>query len=227
MALNPKLAPVKATTQEHLDIYDIVDDLLVMKNGNVALVLETSAVNFDLLSEAEQDARVDAFAGLINSLNFHIQIVIRTQNVDITSYLQYLDKQKKKQLAPHIRQQITIYQQFVRNLIKDRNVLDKRFFVVIPFMSGSVQKTGLMKQLFGKPMKITNIDWILEKAKTSLYPKRDHVVKQLKRMGVNSRQLTSEELIRLFYNVYNPGTSPLQKIQLKAEEYEVPIVQGS
>lgn len=227
MNLNPNLQPVTATTQQHLDIYDVVDDLLILKNGTISLVLETSAVNFDLLSEQEQDARILSFAGLLNSLTFHIQILIRTQNIDISNYVSYLQRMKEKEVSPVIRNQISIYMQFVKNLIKDRNVLDKKFYVVIPQGAGlAVAKTSLAKQLFGKEEKITNVDYVLEKAKTLIYPKRDHVMRQLKRMGVDSKQLTSEELVQVFYNVYNPGTSPLQKMQYKPEDFLSPIVQG-
>lgn len=224
--LNPNLAKITATTQEHLDIYDVVDDLMIMKNGTISMVLETSAVNFDLLSEAEQDAKIMSFAGLLNSLTFHLQILVRTQNTDISAYVSYLERKREKEINPSIRNQISIYIQFVKNLIRDRNVLDKRFFVVIPQGSGVVQRTGFIKQLFGKPSKITNVDFILEKAKTQLLPKRDHVIRQLKRMGVVARQLTSEELISLFYNVYNPGTSPLQKTDIQAKGYLSPMVEG-
>lgn len=224
--LNPNLAQIVATTQQHLDIYDVVDDLMIMKNGTVSMALETSAVNFDLLSETEQDAKIIAFAGLLNSLTFHIQILIRTQNIDISVYVAYLERKRDKEINPSIRNQISIYIQFIKNLIRDRNVLDKRFFVVIPQSAGIVQRTGFLKQLFGKPSKITNVDFILEKAKTQLFPKRDHVIRQLKRMGVVARQLTSEELISLFYNVYNPGTSPLKQTDIRAKGYLSPMVEG-
>jgi len=223
---DPNSEKIQATTQEHLDIYDVIDDLIIMKNGTVSLVLETSAVNFDLLSEPEQDAKIDAFSGLLNSLTFHIQILIRTQSIDIGNYVNYLQRKKDRELSPIVRNQLTIYMQFVKNLIRDRNVLEKRFFVVIPQKSGTVEKTNFIKQLFGKPVKITNIEPIVEKAKTNLYPKRDHIIRQLKRMGVEATQLKAEEAIKLFYNVYNPGTSPLQNLKVKTEDFLEPIVQG-
>jgi len=223
---NPNKEAIVASTQDHLDVYDVVDDLVIMKNGNIALVLETSAVNFDLLSELEQDARVEAFAALLNSLNFHMQILIRTQNVDISQYLSYLEKEKRRMPDANIRKEIDVYIQFVRNLIKDRNVLDKRFFVVIPYLAGSVSKTSLMKQLFGKEVKIKNLEFTLERAKTQLYPKRDNMIRMLQRIGVGSRQLSSEELVRLFYNIYNPGTSPMQRVNIKPEDYTAPLVTG-
>src|SRR4030065_2326128 len=84
-----------ASTQEHLDIEDIRDNLIILKHGNAVFVLQTTAVNFDLLSESEQDAMIFAFAALVNSLTFPIQILIRSKRVDITNYLTRLEAAKK------------------------------------------------------------------------------------------------------------------------------------
>ena len=84
--------PVRATSQEHLDIEDIRDDLVIMKDGGAVLVITTTAINFGLLSEREQDATIYAYAALLNSLTFPIQILIRSQKKDITGYLRLLDQ---------------------------------------------------------------------------------------------------------------------------------------
>src|SRR4030065_2704496 len=84
-----------ASTQEHLDIEDIRDNLVILKNGNAVFVLQTTAVNFDLLSESEQDAMLFAFAALVNSLTFPIQILIRSKRADVTNYLSRLEEAKK------------------------------------------------------------------------------------------------------------------------------------
>jgi len=88
-------ARATASTQDHLAIKQITDDLVINKNGSVALVLQTSSINFELLADYEQDNKIYAFAGLLNSLNFKIQILIRTKRVDITNYLDYLIYKKK------------------------------------------------------------------------------------------------------------------------------------
>jgi len=100
--------PKKISTQQHLDIEDIRDDLVVLKSGRVSLVIETTSLNFDLLDNAEQDARIGAFAAYLNSIRFPIQIVIRTQRTDIVKYLKLLEKYKYKTTSEAIANQVSI-----------------------------------------------------------------------------------------------------------------------
>jgi hypothetical protein len=105
---------ITASTQDHLEVQDIIDDLVITKSGTVGLVVQTNAVNFDLLSEYEQDNKIMAFAGLLNSLNFQIQILIKTQRIDITNYINYLKSQQDREMTPGLRQQLSIYTHFNR-----------------------------------------------------------------------------------------------------------------
>jgi len=202
-------ARTTSSTQEHLAFRDIVDDLVVNKNGTVSMIIQTSAINFDLLAEYEQDSKIYAFAGLLNSLNFRIQILIRTKRIDITNYIDYLKKQKEQPMSEGLKKQLDIYTVFVQNLIVENDVLDKSFFLVIPY-SPALQLPG--SNLFdAKKNKEEQVkyqqmqtDQLVEKAKLFLYPKRDHVLKQLSRMGLFGHQLTTKELITEFYAIYNP-----------------------
>lgn len=206
------------TTQEHLDVEDIRDDLLVLKNGVVSLILETTALNFDLLAEEEQDASIESFAAVLNSLNFPVQIIISTSKKDVGSYIEKLAIHKEKQISPALKRQIEIYIQFIKNLTHHNEVLDKRFFVAIPSVVGEVTRTSIWKQMFGKPVKITNLGRILEKAKIKLYPKRDHIIKQLKRMQIQARQLSTDELVKLFYSLYDPDRVGFERINIRATD---------
>lgn len=214
----------QTSTQAHLDIEEIKDDLVVCKNGQVTLILETTAVNFDLLSEKEQEAKILSFAALINSLGFFVQILVRTEKTDISIYIERLGKEANKQISEGLRKQIEIYINFIKNLTYNTEVLDKRFFVVVSSSNMSVQRTSFMKKLFGKEDKITNIDNILESSRAALYSKRDFLIKQLQRMSVFSRQLTTDEIIRLFYSSYNPDTQGLQKLQIKYADINSKII---
>ncbi len=216
----------ETTTQEHLDIEDIREDLVILKNGNVSLVMETTSLNFDLLSEEEQDIRILAFGGLLNSLNFQMQIVIRTERTDVTEYIDKLVIYKEKQISSALKRQIEIYIQFIKNLTVNNEVLDKRFFVIIPGVITSVQRTSAMRQIFGKPVKIKNIEEVLEKAKLLLYPKRDHLIKQFQKMGVLVEQLKTDDLIRLFYSIYQPDTPGIKKLILKKQDFSTGIVEA-
>jgi hypothetical protein len=193
------------TTQNHLDIKDVRNDLVILRNGNVGLVLETTALNFDLLSEDEQDARILAFAALMNSVTFPIQIMIHTERTDVTNYIEKLQEVQSRQTSQALIKQIEIYMRFVKNLTINNEVLNKRFFVVIPAIFNAVEKPSIIKSLFGSKQQLgINIDRMLSKAQLELYPKRDHLVRLLKKMGISSRQLTTDELIRLYYTMYDP-----------------------
>lgn len=212
------------STQGFLTIEEIKDDLVILKTGSVSMILETSSLNFDLLSPREQDAKIYAFAGLLNSLNFQLQIVIRTQPVDLTGYVSLLDRTKRKIQSQALIRQMDIYTQFIKNLIVRNEVLDKRFFIIIPFSSAGVKRTSPVRQMFGKPNKITNVDSVLEASKAKLNPRRDHIIKQLKRINIDARQLKTDELISLFYSIYNPGQSQFRKLQIRPADLSSPII---
>lgn len=198
-----------ASTQDQLELKEIRDDLIITKSGSVAMVIQTSAINFDLLAEYEQDNKIFAYAGLLNSLNFRIQILIRTKRIDITNYIDYLESQKQRPMSEGLKKQLEIYTKFVQNLIVQNDVLDKNFFIVIPYSPGVSMPTGnILKTKKNKEeeeqYRQMQIDQLLEKAKIFLYPKRDHVLKQLSRMGLLGHQLNDTELLSEFYTIYNP-----------------------
>ena len=202
-------ARATATTQDHLPIKDIRDDLVINKNGSVAMVMQTSAINFDLLAEYEQDNKIYAFAGLLNSLNFRIQILIRTKRIDISNYITYLKAQKQEAMTEGLKRQLEIYTHFVENLIVQNNVLDKSFFIIVPYHTGGVvPDTSILKskKKTAEEEAAANIrtEQLLEKAKIFLYPKRDHILKQIGNMGLSGHQLTTKDLISEFYTTYNP-----------------------
>jgi hypothetical protein len=212
--LDPKKERISASTQDHLDIETIVDSLIVLKNGLVALVIQTSAVNFDLLSEFEQESKVTSFAGLINSIDFNMQILIRTNKVDVSDYLKKLKDKNANEQSALVRRQIEIYTEFVKKMTIKNEVLDKKFYIIIPNSPSIVAKTSGLKQIFGKKEQITNIEGILKEAKPNIYPKRDHVIRQLARIGLQARQLNTDELINLFYSIYNPDSITVSKAGL-------------
>lgn len=156
----------------------------------MAIVLQTSAVNFDLLSETEQLAIIGAFAALLNSLSFSIQIVIRSKRLDISNYLNLLRDAEQKQKNPLLQLMMQHYRQFVTNIIRNNEVLDKQFYVVL---SVSALELGVVK----------NVDKNFEKGLTLLTPRRDNLIRQLGRIGLKTTQLNTDKLIALFYDYYN------------------------
>jgi len=222
--MNP--APVRSSTQDHLDIEDIRDNLVLLKDGACCLLLETTAVNFSLLSESEQDAIIYAYAGLLNSLTFPIQIVVTSQKKNIANYLALLAGQKQKISNPLLKTQVEKYYNFVKKTVAENEVLDKKFYLVIPFSSLELGvSTALTSSLKRKPGLPFDKQSILTKAKNALIPKRDHLLKQLTRIGLKAKQLTTPDLIKLFYNYYNPDSGAIEFDA--AAEYEAPIVEAA
>lgn len=179
-----------AKTQEHLPIADIKEDILLLKTGGAALILQVSAVNFGLLSQREQLSIIVSFAQLLNSLSFSIQIVIHSERLNISSYLDLLDTARKKMLNPLLANLMSSYRQFIQTTIKENEVLDKKFYIVIPLFGIEVGLTHSQEALW-------------QKIKTTLLPRRDQVIRQLNRVGLKATQLSGRQLIELFYRIYN------------------------
>lgn len=220
---------IESTTQKFLDIHDITEDILLLKDGSASLITTVNALNFGLLAEPEQDAIMYAYAGLLNSLNYPIQIVIRSQTKDVTSYLNLLKDEEDKTADQTKKNWIARYRGFVSELIKERNVLDKKFYVVI---SASSLEMGLLPPSSVLPgqnkVDLSSVERsvILEKAKEILEPRRDHLLGQLGRIGLYGHQLATQEIIQLFYLSYNPEAAEGQQIT-DTQSYTTPMVQAS
>ena len=204
--------PITSTSQEHLPIADITNDILLYKDGGAALVMESTSLNFGLLSEKEQSAVIAAYAAMINSLSFSVQILVRTQRKDISSYINYIDEQAKRLTHPLLQKLMVEYRGFIMDSVKKKNVLGKRFFVVLylsPLELG-VGKSIAAVTKRGVTLPFTK-SYVIKKAKITLYPRRDHLMRQAGRLGIKFRQLTTAELIDLFYSIYNPEHPAVKK----------------
>lgn len=205
--VQPTSVPIRATTQEFLEIEDILEDLILLCDGGASLVLETTAVNFGLLSEEEQDALIYAYASLLNSLSFPLQIIILSKRMDISSYIELVTQEEEKVTNPILKDRLHRYREFIVSIVRENKVLEKKFYLVITFSSlelgikGAVSFSGKKRRLpYSK-------EYIISRAKTALFPKRDHLFRQLGRIGLKGKQLTTQELVELFYNIYNPTTT--------------------
>ena len=215
-----------STTQKFLDIFDITNNVVLLKDGTCSLIIQVDAMNFGLLAEEEQDSIMYAYAGLLNSLNYPIQIIIHSQTKDVTGYLQILKEQEDAAEARTKQQRIRRYREFVSNLIRERNVLDKKFYVSI---SATPLEVGLLAaQSFIPGQSETAISpeqrtAVLEKARNLLEPKRDHLLAQFARIGLFARQLSTQEIIQFFYVSYNPEAAEGQQIA-DTSNYTTPLV---
>lgn len=220
-----------ATTQEHLDVLDIQDDIVLLKNGTACAVLQTTAVNFDLLSEIEQDAIIAAFSMLLNSITFPLQVVLRSKKLDISKYIEKVQKVENRITEPLLRYQMEAYRRFVQEFITQNEVLDKRFYIVIPSTSGDSEAPGSgpfgwIDKLMGSHKKsvTVNVEKTLAEAKVNLGPKVDHMVKEFNRLSIKARMLTSQELVELYFDIYNPSAVHGQRIRTNINDYTTAIV---
>lgn len=222
---------ISASTQEHLDIYEVKNNIVVLKNGAACAVLQTTAVNFDLLSEIEQDATIAAFSMLLNSITFPVQVVLRSKKLDITKYLEKVHKVEQRIEDPLLKMQAESYRKFVQDTIKNNEVLDKKFYVVVP-SGGTNEREPNSKafDFFGKLMGLhhkrvdVNVDAIIKDAEIQLGPKVDHITKEFNRIGVRVNRLTTQELVELYFDIYNPSTVHGQRIRTNIEDYKTAIV---
>lgn len=220
---------LKATTQQHLDIYTVKDDLLILKDGTAALILQVNAINFGLLSEQEQDATIHAYAQLLNSLSFPIQILVRSIRKDISDYIDRLDQHLKTTKSQKLKEQIVKYRSFVKGLVKQNKVLEKKFYVIIPYSQLTLKDTftQTLNPFSGKKQKPDyKIDYIIKKAQNNLFPRRDHLIDQFARLSLQAQQLNTRQLMALLYHIYNPNTPGGLPNLGEPQEYQTPTVQS-
>lgn len=196
-------SPIKATTQAFIEIDEIKDDIIMMRDRSAVSVIEVGAVNFWLLSQEEQSSIIYAYGGLLNSLSFPVQIIILSKKMDISSYLEYLNGKISTSPQEVQKTRLTTYANFIKNVVKKNTVLEKRFFFVIPFSPLELGAAGVSAGRMNK-------EYIISRAKTSLYPKRDHLIRLLTKIGLRATILQQQELVELFYNVYNPSATGKQ-----------------
>jgi len=202
------VTPIRSTTQKFTEIEDIQDNIVLFSDGSSAALLTVSAVNFSLLSQREQEAMIYAYAGVLNSLSFPIQLIIRSQHKDIRAYLKLLEDQEAIQKNPKLQKSIHGYRNFVAATVKEKEVLDKKFYLVIPF---SALELGVSPSVFfgskkrGLPFKKS---FIFERALAVLTPKIDNLTRLLGKVGLRAKQLTGEQIAQLYFSFYNPDIAP-------------------
>lgn len=173
------------STQEFIEITSIQDGIIFLKDGSASLIIKTTGVNFELLSADEKKAVIAAFSALLNSLTFPLQIIVRSQKKDIAPYISLLNARVSQEQNPRLKDQIEKYRDFIQNLAKKNSILEKNFYLVIPFYRAPLSNQGL------------------EEIKKTLFPRRDHLLGQLRRLGLKGEALTYQELIILFHNIFN------------------------
>ncbi len=220
---------INSTTQAFLDVYDIINDMVLLKDGTASIILQVGTMNFSLLAEQEQDAVIFTYGSLLNSLNYPIQINIQSQTKDATKYLRLLDEQIEKSTSDRKVMLIKKYRNFVAELIKERNVLEKKFYIIVPASPGEmglITASGVLPGNTTFDASTVEKSILLEKAANILEPRRDHMIAQFNRLGLFVNQLNTQEIIQNFYINYNPEAVEGQEIA-SSESYTTPLVRAS
>jgi|TARA_Y100000294_G_C8496899_1_gene313151 hypothetical protein len=205
-----------ASMQKHLEIKEIKDDVLILKNKGLRAILMTTSLNFALKSIDEQDAIVQRFQDFLNSLDFPIQIVVISRKFDISKYIKNLQQKQVKQENELLRIQTLEYIDFVKGLTEMTNIMTESFYLVIPYSPSIVEK-GFLEKLFQKEKESKTKEQDFQELKNNLWQRVEFVATGLQSVGVKTVPLKNEELIELFYKLYNPGAKEEPEID-KARE---------
>jgi type IV secretory pathway VirB4 component len=206
--LKPKENQSGASTQRYVDVEEIREGLLVLKNGSLRAILLVSSLNFDLKSSQEQDGIISQYQNFLNTLDFPVQIVISSKRFDVAPYLQLLADQESTQENELLRFQIAEYKTFIQKLTEVSNIMSKYFYVVVPFSPAEDEKNGLFNRLTGifSPEKNTRLHGeLFESYRGQLYQRVEQVSAALSGTGVRATALNTEEIIELLYDSYNPS----------------------
>ncbi len=204
-------------TQQFLDIEEIRDGVVILKNGGLRGVLMASSINFDLKSTDEQDAIISYYQSFLNSLDFPIQIVISSRRINLKHYLEDLVQKSKEQTNELLHLQMEEYIRFIKGLVSMVDIVNKTFYIVVPFSPIESSKGGPMdklKDLFvgGGEVKSKEKNSNFEVYKDQLWQRVEHVQYGLNGAGVRMVPLNTQELIELYYSFFNP--SPIEKLEL-------------
>lgn len=204
-----------ASTQENLDIAGVEDGIVILKNGSYRIVLEVTAINFGLKSEREQNSIIFQFQGFLNSLHFPIEIVVQSRKLDLTPYLARLRQKSGEQTSELLKAQTLDYVDFISELINMANIMKKRFYVTIGWENIELQNLSFVDKLLHRGNSISLLKISESEFKTrgdGLREKASTVAGGLGSIGLHCKQLTTKELIDLFYNFYNPGIADKERL---------------
>lgn len=205
------------STQTYLRISEIRENTLVLKNGGVRTVLRVSSINFNLKSEDEQNAIIYSYQGFLNTLEDPIQIVVRSKKLDIDNYLDDLRQKASKQTNPLLQKQTTEYVEYIQKLVEYADIMSKEFYVIVPHDPYRSKDQSFLGKFFGFINAKESFSQIkqhreeFDDLKKKLGQKVNSVKIGLENCGLKVEELTTRELIQLFYEINNPAAARYQK----------------
>jgi len=202
-------------SQSFIDIAEIKDDVVILKNGSLRAILAVSAINYDLKSSDEQTAIISQYQNFLNSLDFPVQIIINSRKINVEGYLDFIKNKEKDQPNELLRLQTSEYMKFIKEMVTVSNIMEKSFYIVVPFSPMENKEKGFVGNLMNlmNPQKnILEKRESFETYKNQLFQRVSHINNALSATGTTIIPLKTQEIIELFYNAYNPSIHDSQEL---------------
>ncbi len=203
------------SSQSFVPIKEVRDGIVILKDGAMRLVLMGSSLNFALKSTDEQNGIISQFQNFLNSLDFSVQILVQSKKLDIRPYLALLEERYKEQTSELMKIQVREYVEFIKAFTEQTSIMSKSFFIIVPYTPPALGEGGssILKMFphSNKDDASAKID-IFEENRSQLEQRANVVVQGLTRSGLKVAQLGTEEVVELFYKIFNPGETekPIQ-----------------
>lgn len=199
------MAEETRASQQFVSVEKIKDGIVYLKKGGVVRVLMVSGINFDLKSEAEQGVILASFQDFLNTLDFYVQFFVHSRKVNVDQYIEKMEKRKGEEQSELLKIQIEEYIQFIKSFVEQNDIISKSFFVVVPYESiRAVENAkgffGLFKKTSNQSSESSGSQEMIEQ----LNHRVDQVIEGLWKVGLRAIPLEDDELVELFYNLYNP-----------------------
>lgn len=203
----------KAATQDFVSVRDIKENVVIQKNGQMCMILLASSINFALKSLDEQRAVLQQFQAFLNTIDFTLQIYVQSRKLNIEPYLEVLGGLQDKQDNDLMRIQLNEYIDFIRTFTDEVDVMSKNFFVVVPYTPSKLDLSKGITNAFSSNRPKLPADAQFEEHRIQLEQRVGMVTEGLARVGVRTISLQKDDLVELFYHLYNPadptGSAPM------------------
>ena len=218
-----------SSSQSLISLQQIRKGVVILKNGSLRSVLEVSGINFDLKSEEEQSSVLMSWRNLINNLDFPLQVIAHSRRVNIESYLNFLQEKISQETNNLLKLQGEDYHTFIKGLVTGNNIMKKKFYVIVPYDPIMLKTKTILSQIAEAYKTLLNLrhqafsatiplsDESFNQHYQQLMIRQNNIITNLTRMGLQSRPLTTKELIELFFNSYNPEAFERESINIPEE----------
>lgn len=191
-------------SQDFIPIKELREGVVVLKNNGLRGVLMVSSLNFALKSDDEQKAVIYQFQNFINTLDFFLEIIVQSRRLNLTGYVEQLKELEQRQETELMKIQTQEYRNFIEEMLAQGIIMSKKFFVVVPFTLWDLEDMDEKKSILRKPQMPNMTEENFQRAKSQLWQRMEFVAMGLRRCGLKSVPLRTEEIIELFWTQYHP-----------------------